>query len=347
MNWLSLTKYVLVLAFLMVLMALPTSAKTGTLHVQLKTSKTLNSITGQVWDPFNKPVPDIYVELLTELNSTLARQRTSQAGMFTFSGISSGLFRVKVVSLGTDYLEQVQDVQIMNLMQGSSDQQYVDFHLRFDSRRVRLGSGGIAEEVYLQDGIPQEAEKRYKKGLSLKDDGKSDQAIVEFKRAIEIFPNYYNALVRLGNELVERKEYEKSLEHLIRAIDINQRSFSGYYSLAYACYQLNEIKQGIEAARAATIIKPASANAHILYGTLLRIFGNYDLAEKALQKAKTLVQNKTAQINWQLALLYNRINRNKDAIVELETYLKNQPDAPNKKEVMELIAKLKVSTTST
>jgi tetratricopeptide (TPR) repeat protein len=327
-----------------ILLTLTANAKSDRYAKSSYLKKTINVISGQVWDPYNQPVANVYVELMNELYSTLARQQTTQSGNFRFTGLSAGSFKIKVITLGTDYIEQIQDVQIVNLTQGSSDAQFVEFHLRFDPRRVNLGSGGLAEEIYVQDGIPQEAEKHYKKGESLRNDKKSNQAIVEFQQSLAIAPNYYNALAALGRELVERREYQKSLEYLIKAIDVNQRSFSGYYSLAYACYQLKEIKEGVEAAHAATVLKPASVNAQILYGTLLRIFANYDLAEQALQKAKTLGQNKIAQVNWQLALLYNRMKRNKEAVTELETFLKNQPDAPNKKEVLDLIEKLKSSS---
>lgn len=303
----------------------------------------VNSISGQVWDPFNRPVPNIYVELQNELYSTISRQRTTSAGLYNFSGMSAGNFKVKILTIGTDYLEQVKDVQLISLVQGMSDSQQVDFYLRYDPRRIALGSGGLPSEIFAQDGIPREAEKHYRKGLSFLQDKKKDLALAEFERAITIFPSYFAALNSLGTELVEKGEFRRSLEPLIKSIDVNQRSYSSFYALAYACYQLSEIPQAIEAARATTVIKPASTNAHLLYGTVLRISGNYDLAEQSLMKAKKLGQDKVPQVNWQLSLVYNRLRKNKQAADELETFLKNQPDAPNKKEVLELISKLRNS----
>ena len=64
-------------------------------------------------------------------------------------------------------------------------------------------------------------------------------------------------------------------------------------------------------------------------------------AEKALLKAKTIGDNKVPAVNWQLALVYNRMNRNKDAIAELETYVKNEPNGVNKNDANEMIGKLK------
>lgn len=303
----------------------------------------VNSIRGQVWDPNGRPVPNIYVELLTELNSSIARQQTSNAGLYLFSGITAGRFKIHVITLGTDYLDQTQEVQIMNLVPGMSDNQYVDFYLQFDPRKVNAGaSGGPPEEIFVQEGVPIGAEKHYKRGVSFLDAKKSDKAIAEFKQALILFPNYYHALSALGKELVEKKEYSESLEYLVKAIDLNQRSFASYYALAYACYQLNQIPQAVEAGRATTILKPASLNAHLLYGTVSRLNGNYDIAEKSLLKAKTLGNNKVATVNWQLALLYNRQKKNKQAADELESYLKNDPDGKDNKEVRELIGKLRI-----
>lgn len=303
-------------------------------------SKTLiNSISGQVFDPYNNPVSDLNVELINDNYSTVARQRIS-AGRFIFSGISAGSYKVKVLTVGTNYLEQVQDVQIINLLRGASDQQFIDFHLKFDPRKVSLGSGGAPEEIFSQEGISDDARKHFQRGIEQLAD-KKEKGLIELEQALKISPNYYDALNRLGTEYVQRKEYQKAVPYLIKAIDINQRSFSSFYALGYAAYQMNRIPEAVEAARATTILKPDSINGHWLYGTVLRINGNYEKSEKALLKAKTLSKrNPLSEVNWQLALLYNRLGRYKDAIVELEEYLKAQPNSSNKREIQDFIAQL-------
>src|SRR6266850_87269 len=101
-------------------------------------------------------------------------------------------------------------------------------------------------------------------------------------------------------------------------------------------------REALEAARAATVLQPTSVNAQLLYGTLLRLDGSYEKAEKVLLEGKKLSKERSVpEIHWQLALLYNKLGRNKEAADELEEYLKLQPDAPNKKEIQGLIAKLR------
>lgn len=301
----------------------------------------INTISGQVWDPYNNPVSDIYVELINGNYSTVARQRTS-AGRFVFTGIAEGNYQVKVLTTGTDYLEQTQDAQVINLNRRSrSDNVYIDFRLKFDPRKIAVGSGGLPEETFVQEGISDEARKRYRKGVELLAD-KKDKGLVEIEQSLQISPNYFDALQRLGTEYVKRKEYQRAVQYLIKAIDINQRSYYSFYALAYAAYQMQQIPEAVEAARAATIIKPALVNGQWLYGTVLRINGDYEKAEKALLQAKKLSKTPLPEIHWQLALLYNKLGRNKEAVAELEYYLKIQPELPNKKDVQDLIAKLRI-----
>lgn len=293
-----------------------------------------------VWDPYRKPVADVYVELQNELFSTLGRVRTTSSGRFSFIVSKQGNYIVKVLASGTNFLDASEVVEIVNVTQGGSDSQYVDIYLKFDKRKINTGLTGITEAVFVQE-VPPEARKLYQSGVKEISDNKTS-GFEKLEEALKIFPNYYDALNTLGREYVQRREYQKSLPYLIKSIDVNQRSFSSFYALAYACYQLNHRPEGLEAARAATILQPASVNAQLLYGTLLRLDGSNEKAEKTLLQAKSLSKNlPVPEIHWQLALLYNKLGRNKEAADELETYLKILPDAKNKKEIKELIAKLR------
>lgn len=300
----------------------------------------LNSITGQVFDPYRTPVADVYVELQNDLYSTIGRVKTNRAGQYTFTGMGRGAYQIKVDTFGTNFLSQTQRVEVVNVYPTSSDAVYLDFYLKFDKRKVNAGITGVTEAIFVQE-IPEEASKSFKKGLKEIND-KNEDGFADIEKALTIFPTYFDALNVLGTEYVKRKQYEKSLPYLIKAIDVNQKSFSSFYALAYACYQLNHLAEAIKAARASTIIQPSSINAQLLYGTVLRMDGSYEKSEAALLQAKKLNKNDPiGEIYWQLALLYNKIGKNKEAADNLELYIKYSPNIPNKTEVTELIKKLR------
>lgn len=304
----------------------------------------INSIYVQVFDPSGRPISQIEVELMNELFQTLRRQRTDSAGRAVFSGLSSGNFKVKVLSLGTNYLEQTQDATIINFVRdgrvSGSDNVYLDFHMRLDKRKINTNSNEITESIFVQE-VPEEARKFYKKGISQLDKNQ-DSGLIEIENSIKVFPNYYDALDRLGTEYVQRKKYQDAVPYLIKAIDINQRSFSSFYALGIASFNLGQLREASEAFRAATIIKPKSINANLRYGMVLRIEGENDKAEKVLLFAKSLSKdNPVAEIHWQLGLLYYKLARNKKAADELETFLKIQPDSHNAERIRKLISQLR------
>lgn len=309
-------------------------------NVYSKPLRLINRIEGQVYDQNRVPVSDAFVELLNEVDSLVARTKTNTSGRFSFLGVSSGHFTIKVLPLGKDLLEQTQDIEINNQL-SRSDTVFVDFYLRFDKRAADVSQGIAPEAIFVQD-VPQSARKLYEQGVG-KLEKKQDEGLSDIEEAVKLFPNYFAALSRLGREYVSRKDYKKAYPHLLKAIDLNPRSINSYYSLSYAFYQLGEIPAALEAARACTILNGNSVNTQLLYGTLLRINGNYQDSEKNLLKAKSLAKKPNAEIHWQLSLLYNKLKRNKEAADELETYLKILPNSPDKQKIQELIAKLRTS----
>ena len=302
----------------------------------------LNRIEGTVWDPDRRPVRDLYVELQNENYFAIARTRTDSAGRFTFIGVSAGRFNVRVITSGTNFLEYSESVDLLSVVRGGSDAAYLEIILKVDKNKMKSGLAEIVDAIFVQD-VPEQARRMYKKGL--KDLQKGDVGFNEIEEALKIFPTYFDALNTLGTTYVARKEYQKSLVYLIRAVDVNQRSFSTYYALAYACYELDHRPEALDAARAATILQPKSFNAQLLYGTLLRLDHSYEKAEIALVEAKKLSKSHPVpEVHWQLALLYNRLNRHREAADELEMFLKLQPDARDKKEIQALITRLRKET---
>jgi len=303
-----------------------------------------NSINGRVYDAQTRAmVPDLYVELQDQIGLTLGRTKTDSAGRFFFGRLRGGDFNIKVITFGTNYQETIQSVRLVSLPTANgrmtSDVAYVDVYLKLDPRRARTdsGAGGV---VFVQE-VPDDARKLYKKGADQLDD-KKDEGLESLKKAIEIFPTYYDALDRLGSEYVLRKQYEEAAKYLIRAIDVNRRSYSSYYALGVASYNLKNLPAAIEALNAATVINPNSINAQLFYGMALRIDGSFEKAEKALLQAKTLAKAAPiAEIHWQLGLLYEKTERYKQAADELELYLKVAPKSANTDQIRKLIENLR------
>lgn len=304
-----------------------------------------NSISGMVFDATGRqPISNIYVELMNEVYSNLGRVKTDGSGRFMFTGLSSGTFKVRVIPMGTNYLEETQEASIVNFSRNgrtSSDRIFLEFYLRVDKRKINTGSPGAGSTVFVQSNLPEDARKVYEKGAELLDE-KKDAGFDNLKKAIEIFPTYYDALNRLGVEYAQRGKYVEAVPYLIKAIEVNQRSFQSFYWLGIASHNLKHPKEAIEAFRGATILNPQSINAQLWYGIVLRLDESYEQAQKTLEQAKTLAkESPVAEIHWQLGLLYNKIGRYQEAANELEAFLKLQPNSRDADKIKGLIGQLR------
>ena len=312
-----------------------------------------NSISGYVFDLRRQPLGDINVELLDDYSRSVARTRTSAAGRYQFNRLPAGRYRIRVLSGGTDYGEQEQEVEIVNItretpggntiVSGSENVQR-DFYLK---PRKENPATGRAEAVFVQQ-IPEKAKETYLKALELLDN-KNEEALKQLKLAIEIFPDYFDAIERLGIEYVKLRHYQAAEILLNRAVQINPRAYKSWYGLAYARYSQNKTNDALEAIQKAVSLNQLSVEALLLEGVLHRKAKDYKQAEKLLKKAKDAAKGgaEVAEVHWHLALLYgNDLNRYGDAADELEAFLKAQPENKNAENIKKLIKKFREKAAS-
>ena len=301
-----------------------------------------NSISGNVYGSERLPLEGITVELLDDLYRTLARLRTNSMGRFFFNRMPSGKYRIRVLPLGTNYQEQEQEVEIQNMVRNTSNGQRIvtafdnvqrDFYLRLNKETNPL----VTETIFAQE-VPLEAKRLYDEALNLLKENKLEAGFGKLKTAIEVFPEYYMAIERLGLEYVNAKHYEAAQILLQRAIEINPRSFKGWYGIAYSLYKLNLDQEALKAAKSSLQINSSSIDALLLAGTLRRQTGSFAESEKYLIKAKNSSKKRNPEVHWQLALLYgNNLKRYKEAADELELFLNHLPTDKDPKKIKLLI----------
>jgi tetratricopeptide (TPR) repeat protein len=273
------------------------------------------------------------------VNGDLGRTRTNGAGRFTFFGLSTGRFRLKVITAGTNFLEEEQDVEIQGTGgRESRETQFVNFYLKLDPRKADIGPAGPPEAVFIQD-VPEAAKKLFKSAQSNKS---REEGLKQLETAIEVFPNYFDALLAAGKQYVDAGQYVKGAKFLIRAVEVNTRSYVAYTTLAYAAYKLNKVPEALLAAKSAYALEPKAVNVRLLLARLLRIDKSYKDAESLLLDTQKLAPS-LPKIHYELALVYNRQDRNMEAANELAIYIKYVTDPTEKKDIEDLITKLKTN----
>lgn len=292
-----------------------------------------NSISGHVSDVRRNAIADLQIELLNDAESVIQRTKTDSAGFFVFNRLSDGIFLVRVRAYGSSYFDQTQRVQL----ERTRAVEQLDFVLV--SRTWSVSTAG--EVVFVQE-VPDEARKLYAHGAALlqKEDQKSD-GIAALERAVQIFPGYFDALQLLGTEYVKQKEYERAIPLLTKAAEVNRRSSQSEYTLSVAQYNVKQLPEAIESMRRAVGLSRQSEAANLWFGMLLRQADKFDEAETYLKKADQLAASKSADVHWQLALLYNQLKRYQEAASELELFLKIQPDSKDSELIKKLIKRFR------
>jgi tetratricopeptide (TPR) repeat protein len=301
-----------------------------------------NSITGFVFDESRKPVGEIYVELQNDTYSTIARTKTNGSGLYSFRGIPNGNFKVKVLPYGTDYEGQTRDVALVSISavagRGSVSEQ-VDFYLRL---KKSASSGPLAAPgVIFAQEVPKTAEKLYEEGVELLRNKKENEGFEKLKSALEIFPQYFLALDRLGTEYVMKGYYRPAYVLLTQAVEVNPRSFSSTFGLGITQYRLNQFDSAVETLSRAVKLYDDSINANLWLGIALQQNKKLKEAETALLKADKLSKGESSQVQWQLARLYNEQKRYAEAADKLELFLKTIDDTKETEKIKQTISQLR------
>jgi tetratricopeptide (TPR) repeat protein len=278
---------------------------------------------------------------MNDVYSTLSRVKTDGAGSFTFGGLSDGSYKVKVMPYGTDYEEQIEDVTLVNYSRapgGGATSEQISFYLK---PRASTGPFAGPPGVIFAQNVPDEAKKLYEEGVKSLSVKKENEGFDALKRAIEIYPQYYSALERLGTEYVMRGYYTAAFVLLTQATEVNPRGYPSVLGLGLAQFYLKQNDEAIANLKRATTLYDKSPNAFMWLGMALRRAGKKDEALTAYTRANNLSKGKVAQIHMELARLHSEENRYAQAATELELYLKYQQDAPDADKVKQIIQELR------
>lgn len=297
-----------------------------------------NTISGHVSNDQHAPLADIRIELLNEVDTVIRTIKTDGSGLFVFRKLSDGTFQVRVQTSGTNYVSQTKRVDLARPTGFGVATEEVDFLL---TTRGNTGSTAKPGVVFAQE-VPEAARKQYQKATELLDkSNRRPEAFAALKSAVEIFPQYFDALEMLGTEQVKDREYEAAIPVLTKALEVNSKAYASCFALGVAQYNLKQLQPALEAFKRALLLNEKSINANLWLGIALRQTTRPEDAETYLKRADTLADSKLPDAHWQLALLFNQLKRYKEAADELEIFLKLQPDARDAELIKKLIQRLR------
>jgi tetratricopeptide (TPR) repeat protein len=180
---------------------------------------------------------------------------------------------------------------------------------------------------------PQSATAHNNLANALHERGALDEAILHYRRALELDPNYEFGPYNLGAMLVQKGDVASAIPLLEEALKKDPNKAKAYYSLGTALTQTGRADEATAAYERALQIEPDFLDAHTNLANLLLERGDNAGAMLHYRKALELDPN-SPMTHYNLAVGFARSGRNTEAIAELQTVLRIQPDYPDARELL-------------
>ena len=135
---------------------------------------------------------------------------------------------------------------------------------------------------------PRTAEDHLLRGEVLARKGKTDEAIVEFEKAIEMRSEYVAAYINLGAAYGQKGMIDQSISASKQAIDLDPQNATAHYNLGNAYGIGGNYEEGFASFFKAIELDSGYAEPH--YGLAVCYFatGHYELAAEHANKAEAL-----------------------------------------------------------
>lgn len=308
-----------------------------------------NTIEGRVLTSDGRPLVNARVVLQNDGYSEVGQVYADGSGRFVFRNIASGTYNVVADSIDGAYERQSQRIEAVaiNTRLGRGGELFrVDFALRpkkggtADTSSNVVGSTG---SVFYQE-VPESAKKEFINGVKNIEKDNFEGAVASLKQAIELFPDYFDALDRLGSEYVKHRNYDSAMPLLEHAVEVNKDGWTSFYYLGVAQVESKHLSEGIQSLRRAIDLNPNSVNANMRLGMALsKNEKTYNEAIQAFKKVMQLAGKQVPDAYFFLAQIYANQKHYKEAADSLEEYLKFIPasDTQQRDQYKKLIEQLR------
>jgi Flp pilus assembly protein TadD len=283
---------------------------------------------------------------------------TDLSGRFSFGGLVKGNYRLIAEGDGASFETTTVEAEVSAF--GSAPQSFTQNVQLLPKRAANNQAAGVVN-AFTQE-VPKAARVTLERAQKLSLEGKSSLALTMMQEALKLFPDYFEAHLALGNELLQANRFDEAIATLDRARRINpndERLYQSFglvlmrqkkYAVAVAVFAeasrlnptnpLNALMRAIALIHhASTINQDASKEAAADRAFLL------ERAELALTQASNLSDKKLSADHLTLAMFYEMKNERARAAEELEQYLRKAPEARNADSIREAIRRLRSPTT--
>ena len=289
------------------------------------------SVVGRVSLPDDRPATRVRVKLSN--GSDITREAfTNDNGGFEFSDLPPGAYFVSATSLADPSLAS-EPVEANTRRTANSVVRVSIFLRAAGAGRRQEATPAVISLAEAGQKVPKEARKAFRQGLALKDERRWDEALPHITRAVELYPDYFQALAERGDIYVRQRKLAEAAEDFARALRLNPRHAPALRGAGYCKLEGREFGEAARYLEQAAALDPGNAGTLLLVGIARLELDERDAARRALQQALKLDPLRAVRAHIYLANLLAREREYTKAADELRLYLEAVPDDPEAAEL--------------
>jgi predicted Zn-dependent protease len=285
-----------------------------------------SSISGTVHDTANNPLKDVRVELTDMSGRGVNAVYTNSSGSFEFSRLAPGGYVVLATSGLSQVSERVQATSWSNMV-----------NLRMPARtKAEDGVQGNAISV-AQFRVPAKAREEYRKAHDGVEKGKMDDASKHLARALELCPNYADALTLRGVLELNQKDSQAAIGDLDKAIQADANYAMAYMVMGSALNMESKFDEAIRALQRGESLAPTYWQAHFEMGKSYIGKADYPAALRQLERAENLAPAEYPLIYLLRAHALLAMKQYSEAMTALQSYLQKDPKGPDNEQAQKML----------
>ena len=310
-------------------------------------AKNLFEFRGQVTMPprtISHRVRRIFVALFGVTTPFSGRTWADPNGRFRLRNLPPATYSLSIYIPGVGEVRQTVEItQSFADPKGRVEKKFVfdEQALRVQARPVQSGVVSVREL-----SIPEKARREFGKAQSRLRSRDVEGAIRRLKRAVELAPQFVEAVNNLGIIYYQKQDYSTAEGHFRNALEADPEAFEPLVNLGGVLLAIGGASEAMEINQRAQAARPLDALANAQLGLSYFRLGDFEHAVQYLQQTKHLDPGHFTNPQIALARIYLRRSREKEALQELQDFLEQHPDSPEADNVRATIERIQQSQAS-
>ena len=293
-----------------------------------------NSVLVTVRDNKGQPVSDARVELRDMMGlgtgQVIASGYTNRNGTYEASSVPDGQLEIVVQKNLAQTSERV-DVRMGSTMVSMS----------LDDAPTTSDVGSKASVSMAQFKVPKKAREEFKKAQSAMNERKMEEAQKRIAKALEIYPDFSEALTMRAIFALEAQNVDAALEDLDHAVKVDPGYAMAYFALGSAFNMAHKFDDALRMLDRGLALSPQSWQAYFERAKSQIGKADYAAAVRSLDQSERLSNGQYPLIHFVKAHALLGMKQYSDAMNELQAFIDQAPKDPKAEKARNTLEQVK------